>query len=588
MTTTPDDNERTVSKGLVPSSGRNRALDGPANALPAGTRLAEFEVLSVIGEGGFGIVYLAYDHSLSRQVAIKEYMPAELASRTQALTVSVRSERHAETFAAGLRSFINEARLLAQFDHPSLLKVYRFWEAHGTAYMVMPYYAGVTLGRTLKQRKSPPDEAWLRHLLEHLLNALEQMHEARCYHRDISPDNILIQPDGRPLLLDFGAARRVIGDMQRALTVILKTGYAPVEQYGEMPEMKQGAWTDLYALGSVMHYAIAGQTPPPAVQRFLSDKYVPLAQLAAARYSQGFLQAIDRSLAVQPQDRPQSAAEMRVLLALPELPARTTAPAPASAPLPQQGTSPAAPAKSTREPTLGNTSPPLTSRREPSFATSAFTTIGSAGATIAAPLDLSLATHAPATAQPAAPSRNDHRGRRTVALAGAAVAATVAASVGLVYLLVEFTASPPESSATVRYRTHDEDGAASTASVEAASAPVAQAQDQAGGLTAPASSGTPETLGASGTSTAPLDDPAPSDVATQAVATPAPAPVPTAEPPPVVARVTRSAVADRRPTAATTARASQSRRCVDIIQRVSLGEPLTAEEKDTLKQECGQ
>ncbi|HEX3139875.1 MAG TPA: serine/threonine-protein kinase, partial [Rhizobacter sp.] len=312
--TTPYDNERTLSKGMTPGAGHYRAFDEPVNALPAGTRLAEFELLSVIGEGGFGIVYLAHDHSLSRQVAIKEYMPSELAERTQALTVSVRSERHAETFATGLRSFINEARLLAQFDHPCLLKVYRFWEAHGTAYMVMPFHAGITLGRSLKQSQSPADEAWLRDLLRHLLDALEQMHEARCYHRDISPDNILIQPDGRPLLLDFGAARRVIGDMQRALTVILKSGYAPVEQYGEMPDMKQGAWTDLYALGAVMHFAITGQTPQPAVQRFLADKYQPLAQRAANRYSPGFLRAIDRALAVHPKDRPQSAAEMRALL----------------------------------------------------------------------------------------------------------------------------------------------------------------------------------------------------------------------------------------------------------------------------------
>ncbi|HEY1391839.1 MAG TPA: serine/threonine-protein kinase, partial [Methylibium sp.] len=301
------------------SIDEDRTLIKPApaergNALPAGTRLAEFEILSVIGEGGFGIVYLAQDHSLGRQVAIKEYMPAALAARTRALTVSVLSQRHAETFAAGLRSFINEARLLAQFDHPALLKVYRFWEAHGTAYMVMPYYAGITLSQTLKRLKASPDEARLRALLHQLLDALELMHAARCYHRDISPDNILIQPDGRPLLLDFGAARRVIGDMTRALTVILKTGYAPVEQYGEMPELKQGPWTDLYALASVVHYAIMGNTPPPSIQRYLNDKFVPLSRAAAGRYSPGFLQAMDRALAVLPKDRPQSAAELDAML----------------------------------------------------------------------------------------------------------------------------------------------------------------------------------------------------------------------------------------------------------------------------------
>jgi serine/threonine protein kinase len=315
--TTPDaDDEPTVIKaaprrGVAPASD---LLGDAADALPAGTRLHEFEIVSVIGQGGFGIVYLAHDLTLDRRVAIKEYMPSALATRTQAMTVAVRSSRHTETFAAGLRSFINEARLLAQFDHPSLLKVHRFWEGHGTAYMVMPYYAGTTFGRLLAQHDGRPDEAHLRALLGPLLDALAVLHAAQCYHRDIAPDNILILPDGRPLLLDFGAARRVIGDMTRALTVILKTGYAPVEQYGEMPDMTQGAWTDLYALGSVIQFAITGNTPPQAVARFLADKRVPLAVTEAGRYGDAFLRAIDGCLAVHPKDRPQSVAALRAML----------------------------------------------------------------------------------------------------------------------------------------------------------------------------------------------------------------------------------------------------------------------------------
>ena len=321
--TKPADDDRTVIK-RTPDAGAAARSASPgefADALPAATRLHEFEIVSVIGQGGFGIVYLAHDLTLDRRVAIKEYMPGALATRTQAMTVAVRSSRHTETFAAGLRSFVNEARLLAQFDHPSLLKVHRFWEAHGTAYMVMPYYAGMTLAKRLTQPGGPPDEAQLRALLNPLLDALALMHAARCFHRDIAPDNILLLQGGTPLLLDFGAARRVIGDMTQALTVILKTGYAPVEQYGAMPEMSQGAWTDLYALGSVIEFAITGHTPPQAVTRFLADKREPLAVRAAGRYSDAFLQAIDRSLAVLPKDRPQSVAEMRALLAVPLAPA---------------------------------------------------------------------------------------------------------------------------------------------------------------------------------------------------------------------------------------------------------------------------
>ncbi|WP_118178768.1 protein kinase domain-containing protein [Paraburkholderia phosphatilytica] len=296
-----DDDDRTVVMSTPPAPGSAH------QALANGTRLAEFEIVGLIGEGGFGIVYLAYDTQLRRNVALKEYIPAALAARVGLAEVTVRSERHAETFRAGLKSFINEARLLAQFDHHSLVKVYRFWEANGTAYMVMPYYEGVTLRDTLRQQREAPDEAWLRGLLGPLVDALAVLHAAQCYHRDIAPDNImLLKGSGRPLLLDFGAARRVIGDMTQALTVILKPGYAPVEQYAEVASMKQGPWTDIYALAAVVYFAIQGKTPPPSVGRLLSDNYVPLATTAAGRYTERFLRAIDHALAVRPEDRPQS------------------------------------------------------------------------------------------------------------------------------------------------------------------------------------------------------------------------------------------------------------------------------------------
>ncbi len=194
-----------------------------AGNLPVGTKLGEFEITSLIGEGGFGIVYLAHDHSLQRRVALKEYMPSSLARARRRQPGAVKSERHRETFEAGLKSFINEARLLASFDHPSLVKVYRFWEANGTAYMVMPFLEGTTLKDVLKSLGQRPDEAWLRSVLGPLTEALLVIHAEQCYHRDIAPDNVMLLPSvNRWLLLDFGAARRVIGDMTQALTVILK------------------------------------------------------------------------------------------------------------------------------------------------------------------------------------------------------------------------------------------------------------------------------------------------------------------------------------------------------------------------------
>ena len=327
--------EKTQIASAPPSS---HGTDMAGN-LPVGTRLGEFEITALIGEGGFGIVYLAQDHSLQRRVALKEYMPSSLAARAGGSQVQVKSARHRETFEAGLKSFINEARLLASFDHPSLVKVYRFWEANGTAYMVMPLLDGSTLKDVLKGMGQRPDEAWLRSVLGPLTEALLVIHAEQCYHRDIAPDNVMLLPSvNRWLLLDFGAARRVIGDMTQALTVILKPGYAPVEQYAEIPGMKQGPWTDVYALAAVVYFAIMGKTPPPSVGRLLNDTYVPLVQSAEGRYSERFLSAIDRALAVRPDERTQSIGELRNELGLGEvvLESYTTRPIPPGTEMPQR------------------------------------------------------------------------------------------------------------------------------------------------------------------------------------------------------------------------------------------------------------
>ncbi|MDP2005652.1 MAG: protein kinase [Rubrivivax sp.] len=287
--------------------------DNPS-ALPPGTRLGEFEVLSLLGVGGFGIVYLAFDHALEREVAVKEYMPASLAGRTETLHVSVRSQSDADTFALGLRSFVNEARLLARFDHPSLLKVHRFWEANGTAYMAMPVMRGRTVKEVRAQMTQPPGEAWLRGLLTPLLGAIEKLHSEGVFHRDIAPDNIQIEPDGHPVLLDFGAARRVISDKSQALTAILKPAYAPIEQYGENGSVRQGPWTDIYALGATLHYLLLNRPPPPATARAMHDEPSALSTDACPGCSENFLHCIEWMLAPRPADRPQSVAALREVL----------------------------------------------------------------------------------------------------------------------------------------------------------------------------------------------------------------------------------------------------------------------------------
>ena len=302
-----------------PSNARPGAASPPeegGDALPIGTRLAEFEIRQVLGAGGFGIVYRAWDEALQRDVALKEYMPVSLAGRASGERVTLRSRTHEENFALGLQSFVNEARLLARFDQPALVKVLRFWEANGTAYMAMPLYKGRNL-RQLRKEMAPGalDDAWMRALVEPLLGALEVMHDAAVYHRDIAPDNILWCDGVRPVLLDFGAARLVLGDRTQNVTAILKPQFAPIEQYAETQSMRQGPWTDLYALAGTCYFMLTGRAPLPATARVMSDELEPLARIAPPGCSPRLLQILDWAMAVRPQDRPQSVAEFRDALA---------------------------------------------------------------------------------------------------------------------------------------------------------------------------------------------------------------------------------------------------------------------------------
>lgn len=289
--------------------------NGSANCLPPNAQVGEYRLLDVIGEGGFGIVYRAQDLSLDRVIAIKEYLPATMASRNASSEVHVRSQ-HRGAFDAGLRSFINEARLLAKFSHPALVQVYRFFEGNGTAYMVMRCYEGQTLRTYLESQPKNLDERWLKATLCPLFDVLEMLHAADCYHRDIAPDNVFLQNSGMPVLLDFGAARRIISDMTQALTMVLKPGFAPIEQYAEDGSMPQGAWTDIYQLGALLYQVITGKTPTTSVARMINDPIKPLTSAQYPGFSDEFLAGVHKALAVKPLERPQSIAELKTLLGI--------------------------------------------------------------------------------------------------------------------------------------------------------------------------------------------------------------------------------------------------------------------------------
>ncbi len=278
-------------------------------ALKSGHRLQEYRIERVLGFGGFGITYLATDTHLDKRVAIKEYLPADLAVRVDGVAIHPRATECREDFHWGLDRFLDEARTLARFRHPHLVPVHRFFEANGTAYMVMEYEPGERLTDILRRAAEPAHEAEVLALLDGLLDGLEAVHRAGYLHRDVKPGNIMVREDGTAVLIDFGAARQALGQRSQAVTSIVTPGYAPLEQYAS--DGNQGPWTDIYAVGAVAHQIVAGATPPEATMRVRNDPYRSLVGRAPAEYGASLLRAIDWALRMDEHDRPQSVAEFR-------------------------------------------------------------------------------------------------------------------------------------------------------------------------------------------------------------------------------------------------------------------------------------
>ena len=291
-------------------------------ALPPGTRFEEYRLDSVLGAGGFGITYRAYDAHLDTFVAIKEYLPGEFAARTEASTVVPKSNTDAQDYHWGLTRFLDEARTLARFNHSHLNRVLRFFESNGTAYMVLEYVEGETLADRLSRERQLPEEA-LQRLLDEVLSGLEVMHEAGYVHRDIKPGNLMLrEEDGSAVVLDFGAARQAVGQRSKAITSILTPGYAPVEQYDGKVD-RVGPWTDIYALGMVAYRCISGISDgelPDAVARMLAHTkggttLPPATEAGKGKYNAKLLEAIDWAMAVDEEDRPQTVDAWRQALA---------------------------------------------------------------------------------------------------------------------------------------------------------------------------------------------------------------------------------------------------------------------------------
>ncbi|MBF0317479.1 MAG: serine/threonine protein kinase [Nitrospirae bacterium] len=257
----------------------------------------------VLGQGGFGITYIGLDINLDKKVAIKEFLPTSLASRELSnYTVLPFKGSQEENFREGLRLFIDEARKVTKFaNNVNIVHVINFFEANNTGYIVMDYIDGDTLANLIKKRggRLPVDES-LRLMLP-ILGALKEVHALALYHRDISPQNIYVTSTGTPILIDFGAARYVSAEQSHSLDVVLKAGYAPMEQY--QARGKIGPWTDIYACGATLYLMITGLMPPPAPDRFYVDELKQASSIEGIDISPDLSNAILQALAVRIEDR---------------------------------------------------------------------------------------------------------------------------------------------------------------------------------------------------------------------------------------------------------------------------------------------
>lgn len=280
-------------------------------ALPTGYQLQEYTITRTLGQGGFGMTYAARDNNLDSIVAIKEYLPSDKAVRVDGSSISAKSARDRVDFEWGLKRFLTEAKTLARFDHPNIVKIYRFFEQNGTGYMVMEFVQGQTLDHILKHRGAICEDE-LRAWMWPVMNGLQRVHAAGFLHRDIKPQNIMVRTDGHPVLLDFGAARVATPDQSTAMTAIMTPGFAPLEQYQTGGD--QGPWTDIYALGAVLHCCITGKKPPDVMDRVSEDFVAENLQRYLGSYSAPLIRATCAALSMSSKTRPQDLAQWMTML----------------------------------------------------------------------------------------------------------------------------------------------------------------------------------------------------------------------------------------------------------------------------------
>ncbi len=277
--------------------------DSQNQALPIGHRLHEYEIKKVLNSGGFSFVYIAQDEP-GNTVAIKEYLPTDLALRSDGVNVRVSSPEAAASFGHGLKCFFEEGRALANIDHHNIVRVLNFFRANETVYMVMQYERGRSLQESILKQPERVSENFVRRVFSELLNGLREVHAQKLLHLDIKPSNIYIRMDGSPVLLDFGSARQTLTDVQPKLPPSYTPGFASPEQYFDRRQL--GPWSDIYSVGASMYSCVARAAPMAADNRMKKDLLMPAVKLGKDFYSQNLLEIIDSCLALDHLQRPQS------------------------------------------------------------------------------------------------------------------------------------------------------------------------------------------------------------------------------------------------------------------------------------------
>lgn len=298
----PDDSECCPYCGFDKEKNREKF----PQALPFGSILSGRYITGrVLGQGGFGITYVALDHKTKSLVAIKEFFPDAMAVRSSGISVSPYSGERGENFAYGKETFLQEAKTMAEFiGNPNIVRVHSYFEENGTAYFVMEYVVGKSFQQIIAEKGGKVSWEEAVNVIAPVLNALAAVHSKGIIHRDVTPDNIYITEDGTAKLLDFGAARYSLGDVSRSLDVVLKHGFAPKEQYSRWG--KQGPYTDIYCVAASMYYALTGHKPPDAIDRMEHDELIPPSALGV-RITREQENTLIKALSVSPADRYQRA-----------------------------------------------------------------------------------------------------------------------------------------------------------------------------------------------------------------------------------------------------------------------------------------